>query len=279
MRNYSSIISLTKNSRGIYSLDPSIGCSSGVLNNPGGCYNDCYAFNAAKRYGYNFSNTVYRSFINENHKQSIRNKINNIKLDFIRMGTSGDPSENWDHTIDIIKSIDKCNKQIVVITKHWKNLSQNQLNYFSNINVCVNTSVSALDNYDVLQNGLNQYQILKKYCKSILRIVSADFNTYNEEGHRLFVIQNSLFENENTLDTVLRVSKNNPLVQKGIINISKINFLGKPVLASKFKKSTYFGKCSTCHEMCGINLKVKDKAYPNKKGTTKQMSLFKTKKN
>lgn len=43
MRGYSNKISLTKNSRGIYSLDTSIGCASGMANEQGGCYNDCYA--------------------------------------------------------------------------------------------------------------------------------------------------------------------------------------------------------------------------------------------
>ena len=43
MREYSTKISLTKNSRGIYSLDTSIGCKAGMSNETGGCYNDCYA--------------------------------------------------------------------------------------------------------------------------------------------------------------------------------------------------------------------------------------------
>lgn len=274
MREYSTKISLTKNSRGIYSLDPSIGCSSGMANEKGGCYNDCYAAKSSKLYGYDFSKTVFRDFENEYHRRAIIRQINKSKLDFIRMGTSGDPSENWDHTIKILKSIDKCNKQIVVITKHWTNLTIDQLKYFGTINICVNTSVSALDKTNLIDNGIIQYNVLKHYCKSILRVVSADFNMENETGHRLAKVQSMLFKNDNTLDTVLRVNKRNDLVKNRIINVSESKFLGKKATISKFNRKTFFSKCSNCIEMCGINIKVENQMYPDKNGIIKQLNLF-----
>ena len=275
MREYSTKISLTKNSRGIYSLDPSIGCSSGMGNEAGGCFNDCYAAKSSKLYGYDFSKTVLRQFQNEAHRKLIVSQINKIKLDFVRMGTSGDPSEIWEHTINILKGIDKCNKEIVIIAKHWTNLTIEQMEYLSTINVCVNTSVSALDKEHIYKNGLEQYNKLKHYCKSILRIVSVDFNLNNETGYKLAKVQAELFKNEDTLDTVLRINKRNDLVKNGIINVAETTFLGKKALVSKFNRSTYFGKCSTCHEMCGLNIKPENKMYPNKKGITKQLRLFK----
>ena len=48
MKEYLNKISLNKNSRGIYSLDTSVGCASGMANEQGGCYNDCYAAKSAK---------------------------------------------------------------------------------------------------------------------------------------------------------------------------------------------------------------------------------------
>ena len=275
MREYSTKISLTKNSRGIYSLDPSIGCSSGMANETGGCFNDCYAAKSSKLYGYDFSKTVLRQFQNEAHRKLIVSQINKIKLDFVRMGTSGDPSENWEHTINILKGIDKCNKEIVIIAKHWTNLTVEQMEYLSTINVCVNTSVSALDKEHIYNNGIEQYNKLKHYCKSILRVVSADFNLNNEIGHKLAKVQAELFKNEDTLDTVLRVNKRNDLVKNGIINVAETTFLGKKALVSKLNRSTYFGMCSTCLEMCGLNIKPENKVYPNKKGITKQLRLFK----
>ena len=279
MPEYSNKISLTKNSRGIYSLDTSIGCYSGMTNEPGGCYNDCYAAKSAKIYGYDFSKTVFRSFENEKHRRRVMGQINRAKLDFIRIGCSGDPSEDWAHTVSILKKIDKCNKQIVIITKHWTLLTDEQLAYFGTINVCVNTSVSALDKPHLRESCLEQYRRLKPYCKSILRIVSCDFNLENVKGRKLNKIQHDLFKNDDILDTVLRVNKNNPLVVDGVINTKEMVFLGQKTLASKLNKKTFFGKCSICPEMCGVRMEVRDKIYPDKPGIVKQIDLFKKPKN
>ena len=145
MREYATRIALVKNSRGIYSLDTVMGCASGMANEAGGCYGDCYAANASKRYGYDFSRSVLRSFESERQRRAIVSAINRIPLDFVRIGSSGDPSEDWAHTVSILQAIDKCTKQIVIITRHWTALTDEQLAYFGTINVVVNTSVSALD--------------------------------------------------------------------------------------------------------------------------------------
>jgi len=272
MRKYSNKISLTKNSRGVYSLDTSIGCKSGMQNEVGGCYNDCYAAKSAKLYGYDFSLTVLRSFENEYHRRQIVNKINKVSLDFIRIGTSGDPSENWQHTINIIKQIDKCNKQIVIITKHWTLLTEEQLTYLNTVNVCINTSVSALDKPEIIEKCIFEFNRIKPYCKSILRIISCDFNLNNQKGNEMSKIQESLFLNTPVIDTVLRVNKNNIFAKEGVINIKKSKFLGKNTLISKYNKKTYFGKCSTCIEMCGVN--INNKFKQNNKGIQKQTTLF-----
>lgn len=274
MREYLPVITLTKNSRGIYSLDTSIGCSSGMANEQGGCYNDCYAAKSAMIYGYDFSKTVYRDFKNEYHRRKVINQINKITLDFVRIGTSGDPSENWQHTFKIIKSISNCNKQIVIITKHWTLLTDEQLYYLDTINVCINTSVSALDKPEIINRCVEQYKRIKPFCKSILRIVSADFNLDNETGKRLSLIQHKLFKNESTLDTVLRVNKNNQLVKDGIINVKQSKFLGKKSLISKFNKKTFFGACSKCIEMCGINKQNENFIHNNKRTLTKQLTFL-----
>lgn len=274
MRSYSPIISLTRNSRGIYSLDTVMGCASGMANEPGGCYGDCYAANASRRYGYDFSKTILRSFESEAHRRSIVNRINRIPLDFVRIGSSGDPSEDWSHTVGILRAIDKCNKQIVIITRHWTALTDEQLAYFGTINVVLNTSVSALDKPHVREHCVAQYNRLKPYCKSILRIVSCDFNLDNPRGHEMAKAQAELFSNDATLDTVFRPNKKNPLVTDGVVNVSKAKFMNSLVLASKHNPSAYLGKCSTCHEMCGLNIKA-DQLHPIKRGITKQGRLFK----
>lgn len=275
MRDYSGVISLTKNGRGVYCLDTTMGCKSGMENEKNGCYNDCYAAKSARFYGYDFNKTILREFKDERHRREILNQINNIKLDFVRIGCSGDPSENWQHTIKILKGIDTCNKQIVIITRHWTILTDEQLDYFKTINVCVNTSISALDKTRVFNNCLEQYNRLKYYCKSILRIVSCDFNTNNETGLRLSKMQEGLFKNDSTLDTVLRVNKKNKFVTDEIINIKRSRFIGKNAFVSRHNKKTYLGKCGACKEMCGINIKPEIQLYPNKRGIFKQLNIFK----
>jgi len=144
---------------------------------------------------------------------------------------------------------------------------------FNTINVCINTSVSALDKPHLLSNAIAQYKRVKPYCKSILRIVSCDFNESNKEGKRLAEIQRRLFKNEDCIDTVLRVNKRNKLATDGIINIKPANFLGKKCFISKYNPKTYFGKCANCHEMCGANIAVEN--YHNRIPIVSQPTLFK----
>ena len=252
MKNYKSIITLNKNSRGIWDLDTTKGCGSGVANDEKGCYGDCYAARSARIYGFNFSTTVLRDFENKKHEIQLVNKINKIDMSFIRIGVMGDPSENWEHTFNILEKIKRANKEIVIITKHWNIIPNEYLQKLFDLKVCINTSVSALDDIQQLEKVLFEYNRLKPYCKSFLRIVSCDFNLENEKGVLLSEIQKKLFKNDNTIDTVFRCSPKNKFVLEGVINIKKTKFLGSPCWVSKFNKKAYFGKCSTCKEQCGI---------------------------
>ena len=259
---YKDTITLIKNSRGVWDLDTSKGCSSGITHNHKGCYGDCYAASNANRYGLDFSKTILRDFESEKQRYSIVNQIHLIDMPFVRIGVTGDPSENWEHTLNICEKIIQCKmvlyvmyiKTIVIITKHWNNLTKLQLVRLSKLSVCINTSVSAIDSPPLLKNRLKQYNKLKTYCKSVLRIVSCDFNLENETGKRLNLIQEELFHNDNVLDTVLRVSLSNELVLNEIINIKKVKFLDKLCYASVRNKNIYLGECSRCPEMCGLNL-------------------------
>jgi hypothetical protein len=265
MRDYKNIISLSKNGRGIWDLDTIKGCESGLIENPNGCYNDCYAYKTAKRYGINFGKSIERYFENEQHKQSIIKQIEKIDMPFIRIGCAGDPCENWEHTINIIKQIKESSqlslfdisskKQIVIITRHWKTLTDKQLIELQKYNICINTSVSALDNEHLISKSVEQYNRLKPYCKSVLRIVSCDFNLDNATGKQMAEIQRKLFKNDLTIDTVFRPSKNNPFVKDEIINVKKMAFMKSKQLISKMDKKAFTGKCKNCLEMCGLNLK------------------------
>lgn len=266
MKNYKNKITLVENSRGCFIFDTVKGCS--CLNKKlKGCYDDCYANNIASRYGFDFSKVAKRNFYYEEtgqlyfldfhdtkHEDKIINQIKNIDMPFVRIGEMGDPSEDWQHTLNVCKIISKANNTIVIITKHWKILTDKQLEEIKDLNIIINTSISALDNDDEIETRLRQYSRLKNYCKSVLRIVSCDFNLENHEGYLRSIIQKELFKNENVIDTIFRPQKNNQLVIKKIINVEKVKFLKSEVLASIYNKNNYFGSCKNCHDMCGVNL-------------------------
>lgn len=163
--------------------------------------------------------------------------------------------EDWQHTIDICVVISKAKKPIVIITKHWDALSDKQLKELSQLDVCVNTSVSALDTGIEIVHRLEQYNKLKKYCNSVLRIVSCDFVQDNPDNFIPIKIQENLFKNDNIINTVFRPSINNPLVINGVINVKKVKFLKSQVWASVYKETAYLGLCKDCPDMCGISKK------------------------
>jgi hypothetical protein len=240
MRNYNTKITLSRNKRQIWDLDTFKGCEHGIN---GGCYGICYAVKLAKARGYNFSKVVKRDFINNKNFVEITRKLKRIP--FVRIGVMCDPSFDWEHTLKIIERIKPYNKNIVIITKHWKELKEEQLYRLKGI--VVNTSVSALDSEEQREKMLFWYNKLKPYCRSILRVNTSDFNDNN-----LRLIQEDLLNNNNVIDNVLRFPKSHILVKNKIINVTKHKFLNSFIYASKHKDNIFFGFCSNCLDQCGI---------------------------
>jgi len=253
VRRYSTTISLVKNARGCWGFDTVKGCGSGMAHSPGGCYGVCYAFRAANQRGFDFAHPVLRRFKNEKHRQQIIRHIQSIDNEFVRIGVMGDPSENWDHTIEICEQIQAAGKRIVIVTKHWKPLPFNLYNRVMRMGLVVNTSISALDTESQRTHRLQQYNRLKLICKSVLRIVSCDFNMESKQGRKLDAIQQSLFDNENTIDNMLRVSKNHPMVVSGTIKIKRRQFLTGKTTVSEKNKNTHIGPCADCPDRCGLS--------------------------
>lgn len=263
MKSFKNIITLNKNSRGCYIVDTVKGCRI-CSTKPRGCYDDCYAHNIAFRYRIDFNNPVLRSFItdrtqlyfmnfhDEKHESEIVRQIKKIDMPFIRIGEMGDPSENWEHTINVCRVLSLAKKPIVIITKHWNTLKDSMLRDVEKLGLYINTSISALDSDSEIEHRFNQFNRLKKHCNSILRIVSCDFNCKNKEGIKRRETQEKLFQNDNILDTVFRPSVTNRLVTEGVINVKKVKFLRANVLASVYNNNAYLGDCLHCPDMCGI---------------------------
>lgn len=264
MKTFKSTIALVRNSRGCYILDTVKGCSI-VNTQPNGCYDDCYAKSIADRYRLNFGKTVARQFTDDaptsqvplfdfkdnEHLTRIIREIRSIPMPFVRIGEMGDPSWDWRHTLSVCEQIKPAGKPIVIITKHWAHIHDDLLPLLAGI--CINTSVSALDDPEDTAERLAQYHRLKAHCHSVLRIVSCEFDESNDEGRTRSAAQRALFDNENTLDTVFRPSKSNSFLARGVIKVVETRFLRKPrVLASVYNPATYLGHCSTCPDMCGV---------------------------
>ena len=264
MKTFNGKISLVKNSRGCYILDTVKGCRVCKEEKPDGCYGDCYAKNIARMYKYNFTNPIKRDFYKDTrqlmffdftdarHLCEVLKQIRAHDPPFIRIGEMGDPSEDWRHTINVCSAISHIKKPIVIITKHWNTIPDDLLSSVWMLDLCVNTSISALDSPKEIDNRLEQYTRLKKYCNSVLRIVSCDFNLDNKEGALRALVQKRLFDNENIIDTVFRPSPKNPIVTNGVIKTKRIRFLRGNVLASVYNQDPYLGYCDTCPDMCGI---------------------------
>mgnify|MGYP001573275260 CR=1 FL=1 len=268
MKSYKESITLNQNSRGCVIIDTVKGCTAGALHEERGCYGDCYAKNIADRYGFDFLDVKTRKFdenldqlllagfTDDAHKNRIVREIRASDMPFVRIGEMGDPSLDWEHTLSVCNDIVEAGKPIVIITKHWKAIPDAALPWLAKLGLCINTSASALDTEKEIEYRIAQFERLKPYCKSILRIVSCDFNRDNSEGLSRAIAQERLFlvGGDMALDTVFRPTSKNVFVERGVINIQRVKFMRSVVLASVYKPDTYRGMCQTCPEMCGVTM-------------------------
>jgi hypothetical protein len=265
MKQFKNKITLSKNSRGCWIIDTVKGCSY-CKDHQLGCYNNCYAQKIASRYMIDFSNPTARQFdydekqyqlfdfFDSKHVNEITKQIKSIDMPFVRIGEMGDPSEDWGHTLNVCGIIQESKKPVVIITKHWNKLEDSMLKSIRMLDLYMNTSISAMDTDEQIKHRMGQYEKLKKYCNSCLRIVSCDFNTETKEGSRMKKIQDILFKNDNVIDTVFRPDKTNDLVINGIIHTIEVGFLRTKMLASMNNKNAYLGFCNECPDMCGLTL-------------------------
>lgn len=266
MKTYKNEITLNKNSRGCYIIDTVKGCAAGALYGGKGCYGYCYAKSIADRYGFDFLTIKTRKFDDDSgqtdlfgfrdnaHKARIIREIKAADMPLVRIGEMGDPSFAWAHTLNVCEDISVAGKSIVIITKHWKVIPDDALKTVEKLNLCINTSVSALDNEREIEHRLEQFERLKAVCNSVLRIVSCDFNRENADGFDRAIVQEELFKigGPTCIDTVFRPGPQNPFVVKNIIKTKRVRFLKKDVLASVYNGTTYFGTCQDCPDLCGI---------------------------
>lgn len=277
-KQYIPLITAVENQKGVLDVDTVKGCSSGMNANPnGGCYNDCYAYKTASRYGIDFTTSISRKLTHDNYAE-IFFIVKDYYATWYRIGTAGDPSHDWDNTVLVCEALKDTLKTPVIITKHWKVLSDEQILRLKNLGAVINTSTSGLDTDAETKHRLRQIERLKAAgIRSINRIVTCEYGD-TELGKKYKAKQDYLFSILPIIDNPLRTTNKNIHVINGDVLIKKANesIGGGSKFISLHDESVYLGKCNKCPDQCGVEelqpLKIKE----NKLNTTHkdQTALF-----
>ena len=120
MGEYKPVLTAVENGKGCLDVDTVKGCAhaADVLN---GCYGACYAVKTARFRGIDFSRPVVRRIHGSAHARRIEHAVRNAPQGFFRVGTMGDPSYAWGHTLRIIEWLAPL-AMPVIVTKHWRTL-------------------------------------------------------------------------------------------------------------------------------------------------------------
>lgn len=253
-RLYQNILTADVNEKGVLDVDTVKGCAAGMNARPGtGCYGACYAANIARFRGIDFSRAVVREVGDAGNTKAIERAVRNAPEGFFRVGTMGDPSHAWEHTVRVIEWLAPFAVPVIV-TKHWLRATDGQLARLVLCGAVLNTSVSALDTPAELahrERQIKRYRVLGGV--SVARVVSCDFNTEHDEGRAMSEVQARLFTIRPTLDNPLRVPRTHGLVQRGVIRVRATQDLAALRTMSVVNPNTYVGHCSACPDKCGLS--------------------------
>ena len=245
-------MSASINRKGVLDIDTVKGCHYGMAQYPnGGCYGLCYAKKVATSYGMDFSSSVVRINVD---RESIENTVHQHKLPWFRIGTMGDPSYDWDCTVDTCEWLSRL-KTPVVVTKHWQPMSEDHAKVMRDCGTVVNTSISPMDTNSEIKYRVNTFKWLSEIgVKSVLRVVSAKFGD-TDTGKRLEHKQREIFKNSPTIDNPLRIPISDSRVEAGDIVVARHKDLGGGSTVSISSSSAYLGPCNTCPDQCGVDFK------------------------
>jgi hypothetical protein len=250
---YRPLLAVSENTKGVLDCDTVKGCALGMAAYPyGGCYGECYANKTATRYGFDFSKSISRK-IPKYRFSEIFDKVKNHYNTWYRIGTAGDPSHDWEHTVTVCEALRHTGKIPVIITKHWLPLSDDQMQRLSSLQAVVNTSVSGMDTDHEISHRVEQMQRLKTAgVKSLLRVVSCSFGG-SEWGRQCKEKQESIFSLGPFIDNPLRSSKSNERVLCGDIILTKReDSIGGGKFVSLHRPDVYMGTCDKCPDQCGV---------------------------
>ena len=252
---YSKVITATVNKKGVIDVDTVKGCTLGMSAYPnGGCYGECYAQKDATRYGIDFTLSVSRKFMWREHLNTVTRFLNTVPISWYRIGVAGDPCHDWDNTITAINALRHAKKIPVIITKHWIQLSDEQIVRLKNLNAVFNTSTSGMDTEDEIKHRVTQLNRLRSLgIESVCRVVTCKYGD-TQWGKESKEKQDYLLSLNPVIDNPFRVSKSHEHVINGdIIVTQKNNSVGGGKTVSLHHNKVYLGTCKFCPDQCGTN--------------------------
>lgn len=254
-REYHDAITASINAKGCMDVDTVKGCTPGMTAQDGGCYGECYAAKIATRYGIAFGTSVVRGFVDRwQHRDILVRQLRAHELPWYRIGVMGDPSFDWGHTLTVIRALRPAEKTAVIVTKHWKPLTDDHLSQLLELDVVFNTSNSALDTPAQSKYRVAQYERLKHFgIRSVNRVVTCAFGD-TEWGREAQKRQDYLLSLEPIIDTPLRVSPTNPRVLNGdLLTTRRLDSIGGGTLLSLHDPNVFLGHCGNCPDQCGVH--------------------------
>ena len=269
-RRYKSLLTVSKNFKGVLDVDTVKGCTMGMLAYSDGCYGECYANKTAKQYGIDFSKSVSR-LLTEKNTITCFYAVKNHYNTWYRVGTSGDPSHDWENTISVCETFKDTKKVPVIISKHWREISDSQLARLSRLSAVINTSTSGMDTDQEIKHRVEQIKRIASFgMASVNRVVTCRYGN-TEWGRGCQDKQEYLLSVGKIIDNPLRTGRKNKHVINGdIIAETNANSVGGGKFISLHKKGIYIGNCKKCPDNCG----VKKEVQKPKGGEMKQGILF-----
>jgi hypothetical protein len=255
VRRYSNVLTVSLNRKGVLDVDTVKGCSMGIVAYPeGGCYGECYAYKNARTYGFDFRTSVSRQFMGREHKGTLIKLMLKHPAAWYRIGTAGDPSHDWTHTVAIINALWHIHKVPVIITKHWLPMEDWHVEKLRRLGAVVNTSTSGMDSDAEIAYRVGQINRLKESgVRSVCRVVTCNYGS-SEWARACKEKQDYLLSLMPVIDNPLRARKENPHVMVGDIVLTR---RGESVGGGKYvsvnSSDTYLGTCRDCPDQCGVD--------------------------
>ncbi len=252
-RVYRSVLTARCNLKGVLDVDTVKGCELGLRAYPdGGCYGECYALKTARQYGIDFSTSINRCLY-PSTVVDVFWTVKNYPATWYRVGTAGDPCHDWEHSISVCEELKPAGKTPVFITKHWRTMTDAQLNRLSELGAVVNTSTSGLDTEGELRHRVGQIERLQACgVVSVCRVVTCRFGN-SEWARECNDRQEWLLQLRPVIDNPLRARKSNPRVVSGDVLLERCKgAIGGGKMVSLHSHSVYIGACGGCPDQCGV---------------------------